>query len=210
LKDKKIPVAPGCHFLMGGVVVDAVGQTTVKGLFAIGETASTGIHGANRLASNSLLEALHYGEKVAKYINGFQKKPVNSLPVVPEMDGESNKNLPKKQEIREKMMAYAGIIRLEVDLVHLASWLNESLESIELDSSLDNYTEDEAQRLFMLQTAKLVTNAALLREESRGAHCRKDFQKENTQWDNLHIVQSQKATQIRSRINEHNQVEIYA
>ena len=70
----KIPVAPGCHFLMGGIVVDSVGKTSMDGLYAIGETACTGVHGANRLASNSLLEALHYGEKLAKHFNELPDK----------------------------------------------------------------------------------------------------------------------------------------
>jgi L-aspartate oxidase len=59
LDSVKLPVAPGCHFLMGGIVVDSVGKTSIDGLYAIGETACTGVHGANRLASNSILEALH-------------------------------------------------------------------------------------------------------------------------------------------------------
>ena len=62
LRDGRIPVAPGCHFLMGGIVVDSVGKTSIEGLYAIGETACTGVHGANRLASNSLLEGLYYGK----------------------------------------------------------------------------------------------------------------------------------------------------
>ena len=62
LQAGKIPVVPGCHFLMGGIVTDLNGQTTIPGLYAIGEAACTGVHGANRLASNSLLEGLFFGE----------------------------------------------------------------------------------------------------------------------------------------------------
>ena len=71
LEDGRIPVAPGCHFLMGGIVVDSVGKTSIEGLYAIGEAACTGVHGANRLASNSLLEGLYYGKKLATFLNGL-------------------------------------------------------------------------------------------------------------------------------------------
>ena len=65
----KIPVVPGCHFLNGGILTDVNGQTSITGLYAIGEVACTGVHGANRLASNSLLEGLYFGDKLAESIN---------------------------------------------------------------------------------------------------------------------------------------------
>ena len=65
----KLPVVPGCHFLNGGIRTDLNGQTSISGLYAIGEAACTGVHGANRLASNSLLEGLYFGDKLAEYIN---------------------------------------------------------------------------------------------------------------------------------------------
>ena len=157
LQDGKLPVAPGCHFLMGGVAVNPVGQTSVKGLFAIGETASTGVHGANRLASNSLLEGLHYGKKVAEYINNLEDKETPTLPMGIELFRNQPIQLPTKKEIRENMMAYAGIIRTESELIRLDMWLQKYVDAIGLCHSLDECTEEEIQKIFMLQTAKLVT-----------------------------------------------------
>ncbi|WP_342512162.1 L-aspartate oxidase [Sporosarcina sp. FSL K6-1522] len=210
--EQKIPVAPGCHFLMGGIVVDAVGQTSIDGLYAIGETAATGVHGANRLASNSLLEGLHYGRKLANHLNkrltqndmastGYVvvQKPTRQLPL-----------LPNQVELREKMMAYAGIVRTDADLRFLANWLRAYGESETDDMSLDDWSMDAIQSLFMLQAAKLVTNAAQLRLESRGAHQRADYPVEDERWGQVHIVQSKKGIEMRERQHEYHQVEIYA
>ena len=81
LSEGRIPVVPGSHFLMGGIKTDLMGRTSINGLFAIGEAACTGLHGANRLASNSLLEGLYQGKKLAQWINSHSKK--NSIPDFP-------------------------------------------------------------------------------------------------------------------------------
>ena len=86
LKTGLIPIVPGSHFLMGGIKVDMKAETTIPGLYAIGEVACTGLHGANRLASNSLLEGLSYGKRLASHINTNQlsvPKLVNRLTVNP-------------------------------------------------------------------------------------------------------------------------------
>ena len=103
----KIPVAPGCHFLMGGIVVIRLGRTSFDGLYAIGETACTGVHGANRLASNSLLEALHYGEKLAKHFNELQKRNATRRYIWSRLKWSCQLMLPlpDKDEIRAEMMA---------------------------------------------------------------------------------------------------------
>ncbi|MBE1553669.1 L-aspartate oxidase [Sporosarcina limicola] len=212
IKEGKIPVAPGCHFLMGGIVVDQVGKTSIDGLYAIGETASTGVHGANRLASNSLLEGLHYGKKLANHLNGQRigeceqpvlEEPFN-FPIV------KSRSLPEKETLRQKMMAYAGIIRTRSELEHLEIWLNDYDYGDFVDLPLDNWCIEDIQRLFMLETAKLITTAALLREESRGAHNRADFPNEDMRWGQLHIVQSKKELGMRETIDEHHQIEIHA
>ena len=210
LRDKKIPVAPGCHFLMGGVAVNTFGQTSVKGLFAIGETAATGIHGANRLASNSLLEGLHYGKRVAEYINKLECNDVSEWITESEVIPNRSLQLPSQKEIQEKMMTYAGIIRTESELTHLVICLQQYIAGLGIDRSLDGCTEEEIQKIFMLQTAKIVTNAAQIREESRGAHIRKDFPLENEKWKDIHIVQSKKGIEMRRRKNERHQIKSYA
>ncbi|WP_391206361.1 L-aspartate oxidase [Psychrobacillus sp. L4] len=208
----KIPVAPGCHFLMGGIAVDSVGQTSIDGLYAIGETAATGVHGANRLASNSLLEGLYYGKKLAVHLNEqIDKNETGATSFYPLKASSLNIPVfPHKEEIQEKMMAYAGIIRTRLELELLEKWINEYDLPAFMDDSLDEWSIENIQKLFMLQTAKLVVNAALLREESRGAHNREDFSVENKRWGQLHIVQSKNGTEMRERQREHTEIEIYA
>ncbi|TQR17817.1 L-aspartate oxidase [Psychrobacillus soli] len=212
IESGKIPVAPGCHFLMGGIAVNSVGQTSIDGLYAIGETAATGVHGANRLASNSLLEGLYYGKKLAVHLNeqiDMNETGVTSFYPIK----TSSLNIPvfpNKEEIQEKMMAYAGIIRTHSELELLKKWLSEYDYPSFMANSFDEWSIDNIQKLFMLQTAKLVVNAALLREESRGAHNRKDFSMENKRWGQLHIVQSKKGIEMRERQREHTEIEIYA
>jgi len=206
LREGRIPVAPGCHFLMGGVAVNPVGQTSIKGLFAIGETAATGVHGANRLASNSLLEGLHYGRKVAEHINGLKNNNISAWTTGIKFVTNQPLQLPSKKEIQEKVMAYAGIIRTESELIQLDLWLRQYVDSFGINHSLDECTEDDIQKIFMLQTAKLVTNAARLREESRGAHIREDFPIEDEWWKNIHIVHSQKGLEMRRMCNERHQI----
>lgn len=203
----RIPVAPGCHFLMGGVAVNSVGQTSIEGLFAVGETAATGVHGANRLASNSLLEGLYYGEKVADFINGLE---VNEQPFFLREEKQAEAvtlRLPKKKELQEKMMAYAGIIRTESELEALHGWLSEYEKEIH---SFDQYSVDEIQVLFMLRVAKLVAQSALLRRESKGAHIREDFPDEQEQWKEIHIIQSRTGIEMRRKTNERYQIKVHA
>jgi len=208
----KIPVAPGCHFLMGGIVVDSVGKTSVDGLFAIGETACTGVHGANRLASNSLLEALHYGERLAKHFNKLQKKKWNEQVYMESISMclQIYVPLPDKDELRVEMMTKAGIIRTNKELRQLDKWLDNFDQSFLAELQLDEWSIAQVQSLFMLQAAKLITTGALLREESRGAHNREDYPDEDERWAKIHIVQSKKGIELRERKYEHHQIEVHA
>lgn len=160
-----IPVAPAAHYHMGGIATDDKGRSTVKGLWACGEAASTGAHGANRLASNSLLEALVFGARIADDIRHCEF-PSGPLPVfaaksayfTSAADGETTARL------RKLMAANLGVVRNEEGLIRTLAILDAQNEGAGLDINLRN----------MLTAARFIAYGALLREESRGSHYRSD------------------------------------
>jgi len=164
-----IPVAPAAHYHMGGILTDARGRSTVDGLWACGEVASTGAHGANRLASNSLLEAVVFGARVARDI-------ASSLPAIPKTAGpreaqafaaaaQGGECEGAEQRLRLTMAAEVGVIRDDRSL-------RNALAAI---GALQQETKDDRRLANMLTTAKLIAAAALVRKESRGAHFRSDY-----------------------------------
>jgi L-aspartate oxidase len=162
-----IPVVPAVHYHMGGVLVDADGKTTVDGLWAAGEVTSTGVHGANRLASNSLLEAVVFAARIAENIKGML--PESSLYEWPKDAGENDElvTLEDSRELktlRSAMSAHAGVIRDADGLKDLIRQIVR-LEGINKRVRFSN----------MATAAKLIATAALKREESRGGHYRSDF-----------------------------------
>ena len=174
-----IPVAPAAHYFMGGILADLNGETSVKNLFAIGECASTGLHGANRLASNSLLECVVCAYKTAEYLknnNSFCNKKKVEFQL--EHDAKV-KNLSKglikdlKLKLKTTMWQNVGIFRNEKSL-NLA--LND-IEQIEKEFNKPDFcaTIEEYELRNMIITSKLVIKSALNRRESRGAHYRTDF-----------------------------------
>lgn len=177
IADGKIPVAPGSHFLMGGIKTDLFGRSSIEGLFAIGEAACTGLHGANRLASNSLLEGLFQGEKLAKWINETRVEPKNPEPSYAYHSlKKGNVLLPEIQQIKDLMMERVGIVRNEADLKKQQAWVEQyKAETINLDAC----SHSELTTVFMLILAKLITESALKRTESRGGHFRSDFPTED-------------------------------
>lgn len=132
IKDGLLPVAPGSHFLMGGIKTDLYGRTTVDGLYAIGEAACTGIHGANRLASNSLLEGLVYGERLARHLNSEKSAKTNSQLIPREFKSNltTDLSLPHIQEMQARMMDNTGIVRTHETLSEQKRWL----ESFNIDN----------------------------------------------------------------------------
>ncbi len=157
-----IPVAPAAHYFMGGVKTDCKGQTSVENLYAIGECASTGLHGANRLASNSLLECVVCAYEVAQYLSKKNVKinPVKTLPhYLPIYLSVSG----YRQKLKDIMWNNVGIYRDEKSL-------SEALRELEKTDAGNDF---ELQN--MLLVAKLITKSALNRKESRGAHYRTDY-----------------------------------
>jgi len=187
-----IPVAPAAHFFMGGVVADTYGKTSLPHLLAIGEVSCTGIHGANRLASNSLLEGLVLGLRAAERINESAIEHP-SLAVFPATRDSCSGNAPVVEDgtviavvrsIQEIMSADVAVVRsaarLEDALIELATF--EALPSL-LGGSKEAF---ELRNLLLL--AREVTTSALTREESRGGHFREDFPLLRHELDGRHQV----------------------
>ncbi len=167
-----IPVAPAAHYHMGGVLTDARGRSTIDGLWACGEVTSTGAHGANRLASNSLLEAVVFGARIAEDIaETLQEAVGDETPKLgssaPSTTAEELEASPAMQKLRLTMTAEVGVIR---DASSLAS----ALRTI---GTLEQETKGHRRLANMLTTAKLIAAAAYARQESRGAHFRSDYPK---------------------------------
>ncbi|MFF2753830.1 L-aspartate oxidase [Psychrobacillus sp. NPDC058041] len=203
-----IPIAPGSHFLMGGVVADSCGRTSIPGLYAVGEVACTGVHGANRLASNSLLEGITFGKNMASYI--CEQGPVKySTKVLTNTEPLANRwPYSEKHQLRQDMMAYAGIVRDGETLSLLAQKL--SFVDQTLHQSLDLMTIDETELYFMHIVASLIARSALMRTESRGAHIRTDFKEINPEWAERWILIQQGNVYIRSELHEPHQTGVYA
>jgi L-aspartate oxidase len=158
-----IPVAPAAHYHMGGILTDAAGRSTVEGLWACGEVASTGAHGANRLASNSLLEAVVFGARVAGDIASLPRIAKAGEPYeIEAVAGGEDVNA--ERQLRLAMTAQVGVIR-DGDSLCDALGTIMALERGNTDRRLAN----------MLTSAKLITVAAHERKESRGAHFRSDY-----------------------------------
>jgi L-aspartate oxidase len=184
-----IPVAPAAHYHMGGIAVDSHGRTSLKGLWAGGEVSSTGAHGANRLASNSLLEAVVYAARIAEDIAGRQIDAPAALPpllVVPR-----NCALPALAEknLRAMMTSHVGVIRD-----------GESLEdAVRAFAAIERDTGNIALRN-MATTALLVAASAWSRRESRGAHYRSDYPNEQATSAHRTMTTLAKAREIAEKL----------
>ncbi|MFC2062932.1 L-aspartate oxidase [Chloroflexota bacterium] len=179
-----IPVAPAAHYIIGGVQANTWGETSIPGIFAVGEVACTGVHGANRLASNSLLECVVFGKRAIERTRQAQHR--TEARAMPDTEHHSLKereprgevprlNLPNLQSL---LWDKVGIIRsgegLEEAAGILAGW----------QLALPKPTDRASYELESLVTCgRLMTEAALLREESRGTHFRTDFPKLSPAWE---------------------------
>ena len=177
-----IPVAPAAHYYMGGIKASVDGRTSIRGLYAIGECSSTGLHGANRLASNSLLECVVCAYELANYLSFTSLIPPSKIdenimasiekytqPISDEtfdVDG-------LKQRLRDIMWNYAGILRDEDKLLKGLDEIYKLKSEFRRETKCLNKQEYELRN--MLCISQLIIKSALKREESRGAHYRTDF-----------------------------------
>jgi L-aspartate oxidase len=182
-----IPVAPAAHYMMGGVKTNTWGETNIAGLFAAGEVACTGVHGANRLASNSMMEVLIFSKRIIE--RSFQpgiKEQAAALPDIrttlsdrPDAKAASPVSLRALQDL---MWSKVGIVRDKNGLISAASTLAAWQKC--LPGATDRHTYELNN---LVATGRLVAEAALLREESRGAHYRSDFPTHSSEWQK-HII----------------------
>ena len=186
-----IPVAPAAHYHMGGIAVDARGRTSLKGLWAGGEVSSTGAHGANRLASNSLLEAVVYAARIAEDIEGSTLPAPGRLTAVPDL---RNSAMPVMQEasLRAMMTSHVGVIR---DGEHLA-------EAVRAFAGLERDAGSIALRN-MATSALLVAASAWARRESRGAQYRTDYPAERPELRQRTITTLAAAREIAASLADH-------
>jgi len=190
-----LPVIPAAHYHMGGIQTDHRGRTSIDGLWACGEVAATGVHGANRLASNSLLEAMVYARRVAADIRshpGSQNKQALLAPATPNIPANSACAKLKRifDATRELMSRHVGVLRsgdgLETAFFQLSKFDHQLHELSDRYAPHDPSSADTVVRWNetrnLLLIARLVTLAALQREESRGAHYRDDHPISTLEW----------------------------
>lgn len=192
LANDLLPIAPAAHYCMGGVLVDTYGHTTVDGLYAVGEVACTGVHGANRLASNSLLEGLVYGIRIADHLvetDGMESMCSSSLyrssHVVTHDDAFDTVDVTSsgllheistaqvRRAVRQLMWQYVSLCRDQEGLLEAQRQIQQLRAALLLEDEQDTFT---LETLNMLLVAELVITAALERRESRGSHWRLDYQ----------------------------------
>jgi L-aspartate oxidase len=193
-----IPVGPAAHYIMGGVDTDEWGRTSLPGLYAAGEVACTGVHGANRLASNSLLEGLVFGARAAQAMTEPPRAAILKpnrvaawdlgLAVSRDRDADARTLVPNPQplapdDVRDLMWRSVGLFREREGLARAVAALDAG------SGDARPSTADEWRRHNLLTVARLIARAALRREESRGGHYREDFpQRNDPQWK-IHIVE---------------------
>lgn len=194
-KHDLIPVMPAVHYHMGGVNTDMNGKTSVAGLWACGEVAATGLHGANRLASNSLMEAVVMGGRAAADV---QKSPLltgkaiqinlDALPVLPQKENMEQ----EKDTLRHIMTDLVGVIRNEAGMI-------EALRAI--DAIAATARTRDTKLADMALVARMVAVSALRRTESRGGHCRADYPKAARSWQKRSFVTLKEINVLASKFD---------
>ena len=175
-----IPVTPAAHYMMGGIVTDLTGHSSMPRLYAVGEVARTGVHGANRLASNSLLEGLVFAERVARDLAGVA--PIKTVPAVKQWQVPPLADRGAAHVAAERIRA---VMWQHVAITRTAKGLRTALA--ELTDIEQRLPAGATEELNLVQTARLITDAALLRKESRGGHYLSDFPRAKSVWRGRHI-----------------------
>lgn len=194
--DTPIPVAPAAHYTIGGVRTDLSGATTVDGLYACGEVASNRLHGANRLASNSLIEGTVFGRRSAEAaLSRWGEAPPPVLATTAEMGrvggGERTEADSELQRLRLAMWRDCGIVRDAAGLREARRVVGDVAATVSEDA-----TVAERRVAAAAVVATLIVESALFREESRGAHLRLDYPNSSDHWHGTVVMQSQKGVHL--------------
>lgn len=194
-----IPVAPAAHYFMGGIRTDVEGRTSINGLFAIGEVSSTGLHGGNRLASNSLLECVVCAYEVADFLKTQKLDAPKSIDaniksIIDQYSEEDEDVEPIdtdifKAELKDIMWNYCGILRDEKSLMMALEKLDELKSKFPRTRKCQTKAEYEFKN--MLTVARMIVVSALGRKESRGAHYRLDYLKTSEECTHSHITKKE-------------------
>lgn len=213
--DTPIPVSPAAHYWMGGIVTDLSSQTTIPRLYAVGENASTGVHGANRLASNSLLECLVFGAQLKSLIPqplpnlSEQDTAKEALEPLPDIEAVTSWLIKHRAAIGQLLWQSAGISRecrqMTIALEQLKQWQTE-FEGLSLSVKMGGMDKSTAHQLpvqlpmktlrlwtetrNLLAVATLALKSALFRKESRGGHYRSDYPSKDSRWQVHTLVQA--------------------
>jgi L-aspartate oxidase len=185
-----IPVAPAAHYFMGGIVAGTDGRTSLPGLLALGEAACTGVHGANRLASNSLLEGLVFGLRAAA-THSATTPPAQTPAAHVERTLKTNiastdeALLSLRERVQRTMSRHVAVVRDRAGLAIAASEVDGVISEL---AQMENGGRSQWETANLALAARAVISAATLREESRGAHYRSDFPETNHELDQLHLV----------------------
>ncbi len=179
--EKMIPVVPACHYICGGISIDHHGRSSIKNLFAAGECTCSGLHGANRLASNSLLEGLVYGDRVAKALV-LESDGLTWNMEIPDWDAKGTTD-PKEmvlitqswRELKEIMSYYVGIVRTNIRLKRAMDRLYLLYSETELVYNNTRLSPQLCELRNLITVAYLVTKSAHMRRESRGLHFNTDY-----------------------------------
>ncbi len=187
----RIPVRPGAHYMIGGVEVDADGRTDVPGLFAAGEVTSSGLHGANRLASNSLLEGLVYGARAGQAASADVLASTGTDTLrVPDLSNPKSSDTNGSLDLADIRNSLRSLMWRQVGVERSGEPLAEALETVEGWCRYVlplQFADPEGWQLHnMLEVARLMIRAALVREETRGVHVRSDFPRADAAWQ-VHI-----------------------
>jgi L-aspartate oxidase len=187
IADEMVPIRPAAHYAMGGVRTDLDGRTSIAGLYAAGEVACTGVHGANRLASNSLLEGLVYGARAARTMREEMRPPPPPVAASPRAPAPANGSPNETEKFIQKVQT---IMWQHVGVVRDGKSLKQTVADLLAMQATAPKSEDRRAReaANILHTGILIARSALAREESRGAHYRIDFPVKNDRKFGKHSV----------------------